>query len=170
MEEEEESEEFQLLEAYCLRRGLSRGRIVFQGLGASRPLLHSPGPSQSSFRSPGPSQSRALPIQVKIQQDKVLQQELRAAFSSYSNSYSLFEKIICGRPTPSTKGGRRQQIAWAFEVTSRLSAVDLIPKRRALSVGTHFLRQHHSAWVQEHGGWVSWGYTMSIVQTHRPGI
>ncbi|XP_056138522.1 apoptosis facilitator Bcl-2-like protein 14 isoform X2 [Lampris incognitus] len=98
-------------------------------------------------------------LDKQIAQNKVLQQTLRTAFN-----YTLFEKVTAalqGQVKPSSGGraagseGRlhRQQIAFAFEVTSRLSSVDIIPKRRVLAFGEQYIRQHHSIWVQQHGGW-----------------
>ncbi|XP_059916033.1 apoptosis facilitator Bcl-2-like protein 14 [Gadus macrocephalus] len=87
----------------------------------------------------------------KIQQNEELQQLLQGAFS-----YSLFQRLMAalqGAPPASEARLRKEQIAWVFEVTDRLSTIDQIPKRRALSFGSRFLRQNHSDWVQQHGGW-----------------
>ncbi|XP_034031886.1 apoptosis facilitator Bcl-2-like protein 14 [Thalassophryne amazonica] len=82
----------------------------------------------------------------KILQNDVLKRQLSTL------NYSLFEKftfsmqsLVCKTP--------QEKIAWAFEVTSRLSAVHVVPRRRVLSFGDRYIRQHHSAWVQQHGGW-----------------
>lgn len=49
----------------------------------------------------------------------------------------------------------RQKIAWAFEVTSRLSAVGGLQHRRVLNFGAQYIEQNHAGWVRQQGGWVS---------------
>ena len=79
-----------------------------------------------------------------------------------SLGYSLFEKVttsildslVAPRGCAAAET-YKQQIAWACEVTHRLSAVDCIPRRRALVFGTQYIQQHLSAWIQQQGGWVS---------------
>ncbi|CAL8236885.1 unnamed protein product [Boreogadus saida] len=90
--------------------------------------------------------SSALSVRLQIQQNEVLQRQLQGAFS-----YSLFQRLMAALQGAARL--RKEQIAWVFEVTDRLSTIDQIPKRRALSIGSRFLRQNHSDWVQQHGGW-----------------
>ncbi|XP_039989099.1 apoptosis facilitator Bcl-2-like protein 14 [Xiphias gladius] len=95
-------------------------------------------------------------IHEKIKENTVLQQQL-------SNlNYNMFEKLTSGvqnlvgqrgQATASEERIQRQKIAWAFEVTSRLSATGVVQRRRVLSFGELYIQQHHSAWVQQHGGW-----------------
>ncbi|KAM4618636.1 uncharacterized protein ACJ7VT_007987 isoform 2-T2 [Polymixia lowei] len=98
-------------------------------------------------------------LNEKIKKNTVLQQHLQTAFN-----YAVFERVtstlqslvgldITDGSTVSKDRLQREQIAWAFEVTSRLSAVDIIPRRRALGFGERYVRLNHSAWVQQHGGW-----------------
>lgn len=47
------------------------------------------------------------------------------------------------------------KMAWTFEMTSRLSALDLQPMNRAMGFGAQYVQQHFSQWIQQHGGWVS---------------
>ncbi|XP_071399944.1 apoptosis facilitator Bcl-2-like protein 14 [Centroberyx affinis] len=91
----------------------------------------------------------------QIKQNEVLQERLKNVFD-----YALFEKLTSSLQSLVDLGQagskdriQREKIAWAFEVTSRLSAVDVVHRRRALSFGERYLRQHHSAWIQQHGGW-----------------
>ncbi|XP_022617312.1 uncharacterized protein LOC111233711 [Seriola dumerili] len=95
-------------------------------------------------------------IDKKIQQSPVLQQQL------CNMNYDLFEKLTYsvqnlvnrpGRAAASEERIQQQNIAWAFEVTSRLSAVGIVQRRRVLSFGNRYIQQHHAAWVQQHGGW-----------------
>ncbi|XP_023258272.1 apoptosis facilitator Bcl-2-like protein 14 [Seriola lalandi dorsalis] len=95
-------------------------------------------------------------IDKKIQQSPVLQQQL------CNMNYDLFEKLTYsvqklvnrpGRAAASEERIQQQKIAWAFEVTSRLSAVGVVQRRRVLSFGDRYIQQHHAAWVQQHGGW-----------------
>uniref|UniRef100_UPI003AB0D579 apoptosis facilitator Bcl-2-like protein 14 n=1 Tax=Centroberyx gerrardi TaxID=166262 RepID=UPI003AB0D579 len=91
----------------------------------------------------------------QIKQNEFLQERLQNFFD-----YALFEKLTSSLQSLVDLGQagsedriQRKKIAWAFEVTSRLSAIDVVPRRRALSFGERYLRQHHSAWIQQHGGW-----------------
>ncbi|KAG5273912.1 hypothetical protein AALO_G00157010 [Alosa alosa] len=77
-----------------------------------------------------------------------------------SFSYSLFEKVTktfldCVVPSwaGSTHGTQQAQIAMTFEVTSRLSTLDVQPMNRIMGFGAHFLQQNFSGWVQKYGGW-----------------
>ncbi|CAL8263683.1 unnamed protein product [Merluccius merluccius] len=154
--EKEESQEYRLLEAYCRRRELcsSLNTVVdcLADIADSAPF------AEGNLKNEDSSPEQ---LGQCIKQNKVLQQQLQTGFS-----YSLFERVIAtlqgclsvGSAPPGASANeetrmRRKQIASAFEVTSRLSAVELIPKRRVLSFGKHFLHQHHSDWVQQHGGW-----------------
>ncbi|XP_050929046.1 apoptosis facilitator Bcl-2-like protein 14 isoform X2 [Lates calcarifer] len=97
-------------------------------------------------------------INERIRQSTVLQRQL----SDFT--YDAFEKLTSSvqnlldrtRAAPSEDSEERIQqrrIAWAFEVTSRLSATGVIQRRRMLSFGERYIQQHHSAWVLQHGGW-----------------
>ncbi|KAM7415220.1 hypothetical protein PAMA_019845 [Pampus argenteus] len=91
-------------------------------------------------------------INKKIQQNVLLQQQLSAL------TYDMFERVTSKvqrmvGPEASDRRTQKQRIAWAFEVTSRLSAMDFVPRRRVLSFGDRYIQQHHDAWLQQHGGW-----------------
>lgn len=78
-------------------------------------------------------------------------------------NYNMFEKVTSSvqnrvqmDPTAGSEERLQQQkISWAFEVTSRLSTIGVVQRRRVLSFGDQYIQQHHSDWVQQHGGWVS---------------
>ncbi|KAG7218079.1 hypothetical protein INR49_020638 [Caranx melampygus] len=94
-------------------------------------------------------------INQKITQNPLLQQQLS------NMNYDLFEKVTStvqnlvdsGQVSECEEEVQQKKIAWAFEVTSRLSVVGVVQRRRLLSFGDRYIQQHHSAWVQEHGGW-----------------
>ncbi|XP_067446848.1 apoptosis facilitator Bcl-2-like protein 14 isoform X2 [Thunnus thynnus] len=102
-------------------------------------------------------------INKKIKQNISLQQQLRTM------NYDMFEKLTSSMQSRVGQEGQgaaaasaeaasdrriqQQKIALVFEVTSRLSAMDLVPKRRVLSFGDRYIQQHHNAWLQQHGGW-----------------
>ncbi|CAI5668424.1 apoptosis facilitator Bcl-2-like protein 14 [Oreochromis niloticus] len=95
-------------------------------------------------------------IDRKIKQNLDLQQQLRDL------DYDMFKKLTSSvqslvhpaeRAVPSEVQIQRQTIALAFEVTSRLSATSLVHQRRVLSFGERYIRENHSAWVEQHGGW-----------------
>lgn len=98
-------------------------------------------------------------LNEEITQNKALQAQLQSSFN-----YTMFEKVTSmlqgmvgtssmGQAAESALSLQRKQIAWAFEVTSRLSAVDLIPMSRSMGFGERYVQLHHSAWVQQNGGW-----------------
>lgn len=91
----------------------------------------------------------------QIAQSPQLQQQLSHL------TYDLFEKVTSSVQdlvhSSSEEDVQQKKIAWAFEVTSRLSVVGVVQRRTVLSFGDRYIQQHHSAWVQEHGGWVSRG-------------
>lgn len=71
-------------------------------------------------------------------------------------SYTVFENVASAfirSVAPASK--RENQIAWTFEMTSRLRALDLQPMNRVMGFGAQYLHQHYAQWVQQHGGWVS---------------
>ncbi|XP_046907757.1 apoptosis facilitator Bcl-2-like protein 14 isoform X3 [Hypomesus transpacificus] len=98
-------------------------------------------------------------LNEEIQRNQAMQTYLQSTFT-----YALFEQVTSrvqevvsggsgGRTAQARDRLERQQIAVAFEVTSRLSAVDLLPMSRAMGYGTHYVQIHHSSWVKQRGGW-----------------
>uniref|UniRef100_A0A671LYS4 Apoptosis facilitator Bcl-2-like protein 14 n=1 Tax=Sinocyclocheilus anshuiensis TaxID=1608454 RepID=A0A671LYS4_9TELE len=74
-------------------------------------------------------------------------------------SYDLFKKvteafITSVVPEYLQSRRKREQIALAFEVTSRLKALDLHPMNRAMGYGAQYLQEYFAPWVKQHGGWV----------------
>uniref|UniRef100_A0A8C2BAE6 Si:ch211-242e8.1 n=1 Tax=Cyprinus carpio TaxID=7962 RepID=A0A8C2BAE6_CYPCA len=73
-------------------------------------------------------------------------------------SYDLFKKltktfITSVVPEYLQRRRKREQIALAFEVTSRLKTLDLHPMNRAMGYGAQYLQEYFAPWVQQHGGW-----------------
>ncbi|XP_056622518.1 apoptosis facilitator Bcl-2-like protein 14 isoform X2 [Triplophysa dalaica] len=75
-----------------------------------------------------------------------------------SFTYSMFEKLTTTFiksvvPEHQQSVRNREQIAWTFEVTSRLKALDLHPMNRVMGFGAKYVKDHFTPWVQGHGGW-----------------
>ncbi|XP_072551135.1 apoptosis facilitator Bcl-2-like protein 14 [Salminus brasiliensis] len=95
-------------------------------------------------------------LNERIQRDHELLRYLQNSFS-----YSVFEKLVSsfiGSVVPSRKekddvGEQKTQIAWTFEMTSRLRALDLQPMNRVMGFGAQYLHQNFAQWIQQHGGW-----------------
>ncbi|XP_041832867.1 apoptosis facilitator Bcl-2-like protein 14 [Melanotaenia boesemani] len=79
-------------------------------------------------------------------------------------NYSFFEKVINTFLTttgfrssnPSGLGpqaSQKTQIAMTCEITSRLSAVDMLPMSRMLHHGARYLQVYYSGWAQQQGGY-----------------
>ncbi|XP_052387954.1 apoptosis facilitator Bcl-2-like protein 14 isoform X2 [Carassius gibelio] len=73
-------------------------------------------------------------------------------------TYDLFKKltkafITSVVPEYLQSKRKREQIALAFEVTSRLKALDLHPMNRAMGYGAQYLQENFAPWVKQHGGW-----------------
>uniref|UniRef100_A0A8C1ZQT4 Uncharacterized protein n=1 Tax=Cyprinus carpio TaxID=7962 RepID=A0A8C1ZQT4_CYPCA len=74
-------------------------------------------------------------------------------------SYDLFKaltKAFITSSVPEFLQSRKkcEQIALAFEVTSRLKALDLHPMNRVMGYGAQYLQENFAPWVKQHGGWV----------------
>ncbi|XP_037834331.1 apoptosis facilitator Bcl-2-like protein 14 [Kryptolebias marmoratus] len=97
-------------------------------------------------------------INAKIKQNPILEQQLQ------NLNYNMFEKVTstvqnlvgpAGQAAGPEGQTEQQKIAWAFEVTSRLSAVGVVHHRRVLNFGVQYIEQNHTDWVQQHGGWAN---------------
>ncbi|KAM4552974.1 apoptosis facilitator Bcl-2-like protein 14 [Fundulus diaphanus] len=95
-------------------------------------------------------------IEEKLKQNPALRQQLQ------NLNYSVFEKLTStvqnlvvpsGRAAGSDHPVQKQRIAWAFEVTSRLSAVAVVHRRAVLNFGARYIKENHAGWLQRHGGW-----------------
>lgn len=94
----------------------------------------------------------------QIKQNLDLQQQLRDLdYDMFKELTSSVQSLVhpAERAAPSEVHIQRQKIALAFEVTSRLSATSLVHQRRVLSFGERYIQENHSAWVEQHRGWVS---------------
>ncbi|KAF4101297.1 apoptosis facilitator Bcl-2-like protein 14 [Onychostoma macrolepis] len=79
-------------------------------------------------------------------------------FLQQTFSYDLFKKLTKAFITSSVpeflqSRKKREQIALAFEVTSRLKALDLHPMNRVMGYGAQYLQENFAPWVKQHGGW-----------------
>ncbi|KAM6896179.1 uncharacterized protein PEZ65_021324 isoform 2-T2 [Lycodopsis pacificus] len=61
--------------------------------------------------------------------------------------------------SPGPKASPETQIAVACEVTSRLSAVNSLPRNRLLDHGARYLQHYYSPWVQQQGGYAEAFYS-----------
>ncbi|XP_054892780.1 apoptosis facilitator Bcl-2-like protein 14 [Poeciliopsis prolifica] len=95
-------------------------------------------------------------INMKLKQNPALQQQLQ------NLNYNLFEKLTCtvqnlvappGQAACSDGLVQKQRIAWAFEVTSRLSSVTVVHRRAVQQFGARYIAENHAGWVQQQGGW-----------------
>lgn len=105
---------------------------------------------------PPPPPSPSAPAQLK--QNPVLEQQLQnLSYGTFQKLISTVQSLVVPVSRAAGPDGRveQQKIAWAFEVTSRLSAVGVVQHRRVLSFGAQYIEQNHAGWVQQHGGWVS---------------
>lgn len=100
----------------------------------------------------------SVPPSPQLKQNPVLKEQLQ------NLNYKTFEKLTstvqnlvapAGQAAGPDRRVEQQKIAWAFEVTSRLSAVGVVHHRRVLNFGAQYIEQNHVGWVQQHGGWVS---------------
>ena len=90
-----------------------------------------------------------------------------------SFSYTVFENVASAFvgsvvPTSTREEEASEQktvIAWTFEMTRRLTALDLQPMNRVMGFGAQYLHQHFAPWIQQHGGWVSSDYTHPDLHT-----
>ncbi|KAL6479028.1 hypothetical protein MHYP_G00124610 [Metynnis hypsauchen] len=95
-------------------------------------------------------------LNEEIQKDRELMGYLQNSFS-----YTVFENVASAFvgsvvPTSTQKEEASEQkalIAWTFEMTSRLTALDLQPMNRVMGFGAQYLHQHFAPWIQQHGGW-----------------
>ncbi|XP_014876568.1 apoptosis facilitator Bcl-2-like protein 14 [Poecilia latipinna] len=95
-------------------------------------------------------------INVKLNQNPALQQQLQ------NLNYNLFERLtstVQNLVVPPDQAAcldglvQKQRIAWAFEVTSRLSSVTVVQRRAIQQFGARYIAENHAGWVQQQGGW-----------------
>ncbi|XP_062989457.1 apoptosis facilitator Bcl-2-like protein 14 [Elgaria multicarinata webbii] len=95
-------------------------------------------------------------LQEKVQKDKTFSQ----CFSDLM-SYAFFtkvadqflEKAIVDSATDCEGQVQSTKIAFAMEVTTRLTAMDSHPMNIVLGFGTKYLKEHFSSWIYSQGGW-----------------
>lgn len=89
-------------------------------------------------------------------------------------SYNLFEKLASAFILSMVPQGnlreedhdQKKKIAWTFEMTSRLSALDLHPMNRTMGFGAKYVHQHFAPWIQQHGGWVR-AESCTVIGVHK---
>ncbi|KAF7699016.1 apoptosis facilitator Bcl-2-like protein 14 [Silurus meridionalis] len=92
--------------------------------------------------------------------EKIVNDEELLSFLQGPFSYSLFEKLASAFIYSMVPPGKQKEeddnqkkIAWTFEMTSRLSTLDLQPMNRVMGFGAQYVHQHFAPWIQQHGGW-----------------
>ncbi|XP_050991477.1 apoptosis facilitator Bcl-2-like protein 14 isoform X2 [Labeo rohita] len=86
--------------------------------------------------------------------EKILSNHELKGYLQRTFSYDVFKKLTKTFITSVVQGGsKREEIALAFEVTSRLKALDLQPMNRAMGYGAQYLQEYFAPWVKQHGGW-----------------
>lgn len=94
-------------------------------------------------------------LNEEMKTNKSLAELFRKSFT-----YSLFEKVtglflqnVDPSHIPGSSVPEQAQVALAFEVTSRLTAVDCHPMNVVMGFGAKYLQENYSSWVKQHGGW-----------------
>ncbi|XP_035283574.1 apoptosis facilitator Bcl-2-like protein 14 isoform X2 [Anguilla anguilla] len=94
-------------------------------------------------------------LNEEMKTNKSLAELFRKGFT-----YSLFERVtglFLQKVDPShsvpSSVPEQAQVALAFEVTSRLTAVDCHPMNVVMGFGAKYLQENYSSWVKQHGGW-----------------
>ncbi|XP_026166703.1 apoptosis facilitator Bcl-2-like protein 14 [Mastacembelus armatus] len=93
-------------------------------------------------------------MNAKIEENQALQQQLsNLNYKMFAKLMSTLQNVVQRGRLGSEQQTEQQKIVWAFEVTSRLSALGVTQRRRVLGFGERYIQQHHGAWVEQHGGW-----------------
>ncbi|XP_064199390.1 apoptosis facilitator Bcl-2-like protein 14 isoform X2 [Anguilla rostrata] len=94
-------------------------------------------------------------LNEEMKTNKSLAELFRKGFT-----YSLFERVtglflqkVDPSHVPGSSVPEQAQVALAFEVTSRLTAVDCHPMNVVMGFGAKYLQENYSSWVKQHGGW-----------------
>ncbi|XP_076840400.1 apoptosis facilitator Bcl-2-like protein 14 isoform X2 [Brachyhypopomus gauderio] len=93
--------------------------------------------------------------------EEILRDRELSGFLEKSFSYSLFESLASAfirAVVPKSSEAKvasenKTRIAWTFEMTSRLGALELQPMNKSMGFGARYLHQHFAPWIQQHGGW-----------------
>ncbi|XP_030587959.1 apoptosis facilitator Bcl-2-like protein 14 [Archocentrus centrarchus] len=166
------SEVFQLLKKYCNKR--SKQVVSEQFMLCSVKRVSSAEPS--TYDVVHNRMFRCSEMSAQANMDDIVQRlvELIKAQGDYIDkkikdsidlqdlNYNMFKKLTSSvqnlviqtdQAEASEVQIQRQKIALAFEVTSRLSSLNIVHQRRLLSFGAQYIEESHSAWVEQHGGW-----------------
>lgn len=109
---------------------------------------------------------RMIGLLLRESGDRLNEKELKdAAFAKdLFLNYSFFKLLITtllermglkspNPDSPGPKAATETQIAVTCEVTTRLSAVDTLPRNRLLNHGARYLQHYYSPWAQQQGGY-----------------
>lgn len=166
------SEVFQLLEKYCN----NRSKQVLPEKFMLCCVKHAPSAEPSTHDVVDNRMFRCSEMSAQANMDDIVQRlaelikvqgdyidkKLKESIDLQDLNYNMFKKLTSSvqnlviqtdQAEASEVQIQRQKIALAFEVTSSLSALNIVHQRRLLSFGAQYIEESHSAWVEQHGGW-----------------
>ncbi|XP_078529586.1 apoptosis facilitator Bcl-2-like protein 14 isoform X2 [Lissotriton helveticus] len=94
-------------------------------------------------------------LQEEIKSDKTLHQGICELFTSY-NYFKKVTDLYVGDQVIEEEVEIQQQsvkIAFAMDLTTKLTAIDHHPMNKVLGFGVKYLKEKFSPWIKEHGGW-----------------
>ncbi|XP_069084114.1 apoptosis facilitator Bcl-2-like protein 14 isoform X1 [Pleurodeles waltl] len=94
-------------------------------------------------------------LQEEIKSDQTLYQGIRKLLTSYSY-FTKVTDLYVGNQVIEEEMEIQQQsvkIAFAMDITTKLTAIDNHPMNKVLGFGVKYLKEKFSPWIQEHGGW-----------------
>ncbi|XP_016111264.1 apoptosis facilitator Bcl-2-like protein 14 isoform X2 [Sinocyclocheilus grahami] len=167
------SDEYRLLETYCQKRRKPSARACDEKFGGVAEKLAQIAYNRLLFDeglepdSPVAKEANSDVIVRLVDLLKTSGDELNETIQSSQElsgylqqtfSYDLFKKLTKAFITSSVpeflqSRKKREQIALAFEVTSRLKALDLHPMNRVMGYGAQYLQENYAPWIKQHGGW-----------------
>ncbi|KAH0616375.1 hypothetical protein JD844_027419 [Phrynosoma platyrhinos] len=96
-------------------------------------------------------------LQKKMQKDEAFSQHV-SDLMSYAFFRRVADQFLEEAPACSTMDSEVQiqstRVAFAMEVTARLTAMDRHPMNIVLGFGTRYLKENFSPWIHSQGGWV----------------
>ncbi|XP_060926724.1 apoptosis facilitator Bcl-2-like protein 14 [Limanda limanda] len=123
-------------------------------------------PSEIDTDSPEDSVERMIGLLLREKGDELNERELkdlsldRDIFWSYdffkAIMTTLFDRMGFRSSAPDSPGPQaspKANMALALEATNRLAALETLPSKRINNYGAKYVKENHSSWAQEHGGY-----------------
>lgn len=94
-------------------------------------------------------------LQEEIKSDKTLYQGICELFTSYSYFKKVTDLYVGDQVIEEEVEIQQQsvKIAFAMDITTKLTAIDHHPMNKVLGFGVKYLKEKFSPWIKEHGGW-----------------